>query len=283
MNPEEIKNAIDTALLAVKNISDEKLKDKTYEIVLNNLLNRSKIAHTEETSASTLEKDKKIVLPSYEALCNKFSVSREKINECFEFKNNEVEILTQISLSSNAYEQLIFTILTMTLRKIVFDERDIESSKLRESAGIKGISSLVNLSTNLKKYPTYIVHKTGKKGNTNTSYRLTIDGYNLGISIIKQILNSGKIPDILNELSENNAPAKIKRNSGLSKEIKKMIDEGFFSNFKSVNDAQIELNKRGYHNRRQDMDACIRQSYMKSQKLLLRDKKDGVWVYIIKK
>ncbi len=47
--------------------------------------------------------------------------------------------------------------------------------------------SIVNLSTNLHKYQTQIVHKKGPRGSTDTSYKLTIPGEQEGLKIIKEI------------------------------------------------------------------------------------------------
>ena len=43
--------------------------------------------------------------------------------------------------------------------------------------------------TVLKKYPEFIIHKSGKRGSINTSYKLTIEGYNKGVKLIEKILS----------------------------------------------------------------------------------------------
>ena len=150
---------------------------------------------------------------------------------------------------------------------------------LREAAKYKGIGTLVNLSTSLKKFPQYIIHKHGKKGSNSGSYKLTVDGYNYGVNLIQKFF-SGE--DVV-ELAEDTKSHKKVRNSGLGKEVDRLYDEGFFEDFKKVTEAQKELKRRGFFNRRQDVDAYVRQNLMKTKKLLLREKREGTWHYVKRK
>lgn len=283
MNSDKIKGLIESVRKAVEHIDDQKLKERTYEIVLNNLLSSSKIGlhatQEPERPEKIEEPNDKPLLNPIAILASKFKVDHEKVEDYFEFKNNSIHILHPLQTYFSNERHLLFTLVLLTIQKIVYDIREIDSSVLREAAKHKGISTLVNLSTNLKKFPQYIIHKHGQKGSNSGSYQLTVDGYNYGVSIIQKFF-SGE--DIV-ELAEDAKSHKKGRNSGLGKEVDKLYEEGFFDDFKKVTEAQKELKRRGFFNRRQDVDAYIRQNLMKTKNLLLREKKDGTWHYVKRK
>ena len=286
MTPEEIKKYIEIARKSVEGIEDKSLKEKTYEIVLNNLLSKKSTNKSKEleSEAKTEKKTtKKESSDPYQELSKKFGISKENIEDYFEIKENNIEILYPLNLSSNIEEHFIFTLLILTLKKIAFGEREIDSTQLRESAKVKGLRSLVNLSTNLKKYPKYIIHKRGKIGSTNTSYKLTTEGYNKGIEIITKIVNGDPIKEEKTKVKKTSNSSSSKRTSGLTKEIDKLFEEGFFDTFITVNTIKKELRKRGFFNKRQDIDSYIRKTLMKAKGLLLREKKNKVWHYVKRK
>jgi hypothetical protein len=288
MNSEKIKEFIGIAKESVSDIKDLQQREKTYEIVLNSLIIGEKTSNVESKPSehvlsgfkkNALIQKKRDLSNSITILSKKFNVSPEKIEDYFEVNGTNFEILCPISMGSSAEEHLMFTILILTLKKIAFDERELNSADLRDMAKSKGIKSLVNLSTNLKKYSQFIIHKSGKKGSTNTSYKLTIDGYNKGVEYIKKILSGEKI-------SAESTPSVSRgksTNSGMPKEIDTLYNEGFFDTFKTITDVRDELNKRTFFNRRQDIDAYIRQTLTKARGLLIREKKNKTWNYVKKK
>ncbi len=282
MKPENIKELIDIALKSVEDIKDQTLREKTYEIVLSSLLSKEK-KPVEQIPVNKVEIpkedngfDEKTSNPILK-IAGKFNVDSFKIKDYFEFNGGDIEILFPISLKSVADEQLYFTLILLTLKKIGFDEREIDSADLRKSAKLRGIKSLVNLSTNLKKYPEYVIHKHAKIGSISGSYKLTTEGYNRGFEIIMNVLNGQQMYQDSNP--KKSIKKKVKK-SELTNELTKLYEEGFFDDFKSVTDAEKELKKRGFFNKRQEVDSSIRKVLTQSKKLLLREKINGTWCYV---
>lgn len=281
MNEKEMKEIIHMAWEAVSDIKDESRRTKTYEIILNNLLSKAK-------NPKIIEEKKKIPIASSEEYLDNFAkklnVDKEKLEDFIEFDAEDINILFPIKRNSNREEHLIFSLMYLTTKRICFEEKEVESSKLRELMASKGISSLVNLSTNLKKFPSLIIHKAGKRGSTNTYYRLTIEGLSKGLGLLKEIIEKGnKVEGIEADFLENtgNLKKRAKRSSALSEEINKILDEGFFNEFKTVNKLMAELRARGFFNKRQDIDSYLRKILL--GKKLLREKIDGTWSYVLKK
>ncbi|MFC1753568.1 hypothetical protein ACFL96_09285 [Thermoproteota archaeon] len=225
-------------------------------------------------------------------LAAKCSVSPDVVIDYIHFEGEHIEILADITRRSNAESQLLYTLLVLTIRKIAFSVREIDSSVLREGVATKGIRSLVNLSTNIKKFPSLIAHKRGKRGKINTAYMLTTEGYSCGLTLLKRLFGGEQLSDLdlsflksakIKRKGKKGAKANNTRKSGLNVEVEKMLGEGFFDQFRTVTEACTELRKRGFFNRRQDVDAVIRKSLMQSKGLLLREKQDRTWHYVKRK
>ncbi|PIN73756.1 hypothetical protein COV20_06065 [Candidatus Woesearchaeota archaeon CG10_big_fil_rev_8_21_14_0_10_45_16] len=280
MNEQELKEIINIAWSAVKDIEDKDRRQKTYEIIMNNLIGKAKKPEVvKERSKSPIT-----IIDSIEKLAKKLNIDKEKLEDFIEVDTDDMNILFPIKRNSNREEHLIFSLVYLTIRKLCLEVREIESSKLRELMASRGLGSLVNLSTNLKKFPTLIAHKSGKKGSTNTYYRLTIEGFSKGLWLLKEIIEKGnKVEKIEADFLESTRGFKkrAKRSSALSNEINMIIDEGFFTEFKSVNKLMNELRTRGFFNKRQDIDSYLRKVLL--GKRLLREKIDGTWNYVIKK
>jgi hypothetical protein len=73
--------------------------------------------------------------------------------------------------------------------KLFYNVDEINSSKLRETLQDSGVEKLIPLSTKLKNYTDWIIHKRGQIGCTNTSYRITPEGYRQGLNLLKDIIN----------------------------------------------------------------------------------------------
>lgn len=280
MNEKELKEIINMAWSAVKDIDDKDRRLKTYEIIMNNLIGKT------EKPEIVKEKGKNSLTTtdSLEKLTKKLNIDNEKLGDFIEVDTDDMNLLFPIKRNSNREEHLIFSLIYLTIRKLYSEDREIESSKLRELMASRGLGSLVNLSTNLKKFPSLIAHKSGKRGSTNTYYRLTIEGFSKGLWLLKEVIEKGnKVEKIEADFLENTGGFKkrAKRSSALSDEINKIIDEGFFTEFKSVNKLKDDLRDRGFFNKRQDIDSYLRKVLL--GKRLQREKINGTWNYVIKK
>jgi len=283
MNEQKLKEIIRMTQNAVQDIDDKDTRLKTYELIINNLLNQEKKVHSTEQK----EKIKEIIIESDNAidrLSKKLNIDKDVIDDFIEFNGAEITLLFPIKRYSNREKHLIFALIYLTIKKICFEEKEIESSLLRELMANKGLSSLVNLSTNLKKYPSFINHKASKRGSTNTYYKLTIEGLSKGTQVLKELLSDRKQIEEMNiDFLDNKQGSKKRagRSSALSTEINNLLNNGFFDTFRTVNELVEELKSRGFFNRRQDVDSYVRQSLL--GKKLLREKSGNIWRYVLKK
>lgn len=204
-------------------------------------------------------------------------VTQDELLKIFDFEENVINILVHPQGDNEGEKQITATILLLTAYYYYFNEQEISSSELRQKLQDVGITSLVNLSTNLRLYPNLLVHKKSKKGSTNTYYRITIPGLELGRSLIRK--NAGKSKQGDSQLAI--VGKTNKRSSGLGNEIKKLLEDGFFNIPLDVNSVKKELEKRGIHNPRQEVDSYLRKVLL--GKKLIRDKEDGIWKYAVKK
>ena len=117
-------------------------------------------------------------------------IDESKIHNVFDFDKRNVRIIYPIANLdvSESIKQYKATLLYLTALKYCYGVSEISSGELRNNLEDMGLNkSLVNLSTNLKSFPQYIVHKKGPKGSTATSYKLTIPGEREAIKIIKEL------------------------------------------------------------------------------------------------
>jgi len=277
MNSVELQKAVAIAQEAIKDIEDEQLRLKTYEIVLNNLLG-GKSGAVEKSEKEIVKKDIAKTGP-YKLLSSKIGVELDRIEDFFEI-SDDVDLLFLVKRESTIEEHLLFLLVYLTAKKICFDNKEADSSHIREMMAIKQISNLTNLSTHIKKFPSLINHKTRKKGSIKTAYRITNEGIAKGLRLIKQIILEGKTNNISMDFLGPRIIRK-KNTTGLSNAINQLVSEGFFNNPIPSKKVVIELRKRGFFNRRQDVDAYLRKVLLGNS--LLREKVDKVWHYVIKK
>ena len=115
----------------------------------------------------------------------------DKIDHIFDFDKHDVRLIHPI-ISENVSEsikQYKATLLYLMALKYCYGLHEISSRELRKKLEDLGLKSLVNLSTNLKSFSSFIVHKKGAKGNTDTSYKITIPGEMEAIRIIKDLVS----------------------------------------------------------------------------------------------
>ena len=162
---------------AIKNISEQKEMLRTLK---------------PRTKKSVIKKEPKeekaLIKDSIEKLAQKTDLTVEELKHIFDFEENDVRIIHPVE-GKESERQLNATILYLTVYKYCFGLEEIDSGDLRKKLTDLGIGSLVNLSSNLKRYKNYIVHKMSAWGATDTSYRITIPGELRGIKLIKELGN----------------------------------------------------------------------------------------------
>ncbi len=135
------------------------------------------------------KEEKTLIKDSVEKLAQKTDLTVEELKHIFDFEENDVRIIHPVEGKSEGERQLNATLLYLTVYKYCFGLEEINSGDLRKKLTDLGIGSLVNLSSNLKRYKNYLVHKMSARGATDTSYRITIPGEIRGIKIIKELGN----------------------------------------------------------------------------------------------
>lgn len=276
-----MKKAIVIASEAVSGMEEGDLKLKSYEVILNNLLKNktdvgivTKICPQKEDTNSG----------SYDVLAKKLELKNPVIIKDFVEIGDNIKIFPKIKRDNAIEEQALFLIIYMAIRKTCLDQIEINSSDLREVLANHQIDSIKNLSTNVKKISRFIVHKSGKIGSTKTSYRVTHEGISYGLSSFKKIIE-GEDPSKMDvgffgiKSVKRNKTSKTTSKVGL--EITKLLEEGFFDDYKTPGEVLKEVKRRGFFNRRQDIDAYMRRTLL--GKKLLRNKINKIWHYIIKK
>jgi hypothetical protein len=278
MNPEKLKRAIAIATDAVSSMNDKDLKLKSYEVILNNLL-KSELSQ-ETVSQMSPPKEDNLNTNSYQLLSKKLDCDENVLRDFIEL-GERPRLLFKINKDNAIEQQITFLLIFLSVNKICYGDQEIKSSTLREVLAIHQIQAINNLSTNVKKFGRFIVHKSGKIGSTNTSYRITEKGNSYGLSLLSEIIKGKNA----SELDLKFLGAKIsKRNKYTSKvgnEIENLLNEGFFNEHKKSNEVVAELRKRGFFNRRQDIDAYLRQVLL--GKKLLREEINKKWSYVIKR
>ncbi|PIO07893.1 hypothetical protein COU59_02445 [Candidatus Pacearchaeota archaeon CG10_big_fil_rev_8_21_14_0_10_34_12] len=228
-----------------------------------------------------VETDKnKINTNLYSLLAKKLDLKEELLRDYIDLEK-EPKLLFNIKRSNSVEEHLIFLLSFLSVNRVCFDEKEIKSNELRRILAEHKISAINSLSTNVKKFNRFIVHRAGKIGSKNTSYRITEEGFSKGLIILSEILSGENSSKINLDFLELKIVKRNKYNSKVGEEINKLVGEGFFKEYKKSKEVVSELRKRGFFNRRQDIDAYLRKSLL--GKSLLRDKINGTWKYVMKK
>lgn len=79
-----------------------------------------------------------------------------------------------------------------------------------------------------------------------------------------------------------NKPAKVSY-TGLAGGLRMLIDNGFFSEPKTIDEIIAELNREGYYNTHAGVSSTLSMTFVKSQKTLTRLKKGSKWAYVKRK
>ena len=91
--------------------------------------------------------------------------------------------------TSTRESQVKASLLFLTINKLIHGLNEISSSEFRACLLDIGVP-IKNLSTTLKNYYEYIVHKRGPIGSTKTSYRITSIGFQKGLMLLKDIIKN---------------------------------------------------------------------------------------------
>lgn len=110
------------------------------------------------------------------------------------------------------------------------------------------------------------------------------------------VVHSYKINAFLDSLSTeqtiqtrtktSNTDRKLKKLTGVGQDIQELIDEGFLKHPKTVNEVEIELNRKTKYHQSRVIDATIRTVFVRSRKTLKRipneTKGRAKWLYVNK-
>ena len=105
-------------------------------------------------------------------------------------RENDVKLIDSKFIKSIATKevQLDTSLALLLIYKYVFKLDKFPSALLRKKLQLLGIKSLVNLTTNLHKYPEFIIHDAGKIGSMDNYFLITQPGENRIKSQIKGYL-----------------------------------------------------------------------------------------------
>ncbi len=185
----EIKEFIKKSEESVEGVNDEKLRLKAFEVVLNNLIKSS--IEEKNISYSEKPKSKDVVNKSMDKLnkdnlLNALNMSDIQLNNIVDFDDNDFRILPRIQGKSEAKRQQQATLIILTVKYYCYDDREINTSELKNKLRNMGIKSLENMATNLKDFENYIIKK-GEQRSPATLYRVTDPGIKEGLKLIKEL------------------------------------------------------------------------------------------------
>src|SRR3989344_1659143 len=128
-----------------------------------------------------------------EEIKSKLKIEGIKYNELhsvFNLDKNKLIILRGFKNNNLGETYIKSTLLAFVAHKLFYNIDELNSSKLREILRDSGVEKLVRLSTKLKNYTGWIIHKRGQIGCTNTSYIITSEGYRQSLNLLKDIINN---------------------------------------------------------------------------------------------
>ncbi|MBU0470535.1 MAG: hypothetical protein KKA62_01165 [Nanoarchaeota archaeon] len=125
-----------------------------------------------------------------EELCGFIGLLEEKLRKILFVRENDVTLIDTKFIDSKSTKeiQLDTSLALLLLYKYVFDLDKCPSMLLRKKLQLMGIKSLVNLTTNLHKFPEYVIHDAGKVGSTDNYFLITQPGENRIKAKIKKYL-----------------------------------------------------------------------------------------------
>ncbi len=125
----------------------------------------------------------------------KYNLTSDNLYSVINIVDNKIILLRGWKGTSNRESQVKSTLLLLTVNKLIYGLDEINSSEFRRCLLDAGVP-VKNLSTTLRNYSTYIIHKRGPIGSTKTSYRITSLGFPKGIMLLKDIIENTSNFDI---------------------------------------------------------------------------------------
>lgn len=125
----------------------------------------------------------------------KYNLTTDSLNSVINLVNDGIMLLRGWHGSSDSESHVRSTLLYLTVNRLLYGLEEVDSSELRMCLLNAGVE-MKNHSTTLKSYSTYIIHKRGPIGSTNTSYRITPLGFQKGIILLKDIIENTSNFDI---------------------------------------------------------------------------------------
>jgi len=124
-------------------------------------------------------------------LCDDAKIERRDFDDIFFIKENQINILVPIDGKKESDKHLKVVLLILTVNDYLLETDFIKSSDLGKILKKLGISSIVNLSTNLSKKRKFLLPE-GKAKSKNFGFRITIPGKYEGLKIIKELAENGQ-------------------------------------------------------------------------------------------
>ncbi|MBS3105140.1 hypothetical protein J4234_02700 [Candidatus Woesearchaeota archaeon] len=182
---DELKEKIKLAQQAVEDVIDPKLKEKAFEVVLNNLISgNNQLVPILQTDSQPIQTQNKVTNDKLYNFLNATNVTEQQITNIFDLDGESIRIIGAIPGNTDSKKQRNATLILLTAKHYIKNEREINVPELKKTLEDLGIRSLVNLSTNLKGFENFIIMK-GSKGSKSTSYRITNPGVTQGVELIK--------------------------------------------------------------------------------------------------
>lgn len=182
---DELKEKIKLAQQAVEDVSDPKLKEKAFEVVLNNLIigTKQQVA-TLQNDNQPIQTQNNLTNNSLYNFLNAANITEQQITNIFDLDGESIRIIGAIPGNTDSKKQRNATLILLTAKHYIKSEREVDVPELKKILEDLGIGSLVNLSTNLKGFENFIIMK-GSKGSKSTSYRITNPGITQGVELIR--------------------------------------------------------------------------------------------------
>ncbi len=146
---------------------------------------RKKIVNSKkEAEVINLEEDNFI-----EERLKEQNIEKNDFDSIYNISAWHIIILRGFKGSTYAESHIKSMLLLMTAYKLLTNKDEINSSLIRKMLQQSGVPNLPALTTTLKNFTTFIIHKRRAIGSTKTSYGLTALGFREGIVLIKDIIN----------------------------------------------------------------------------------------------
>ena len=149
-------------------------------IVSGSKVPRTKISHAKKDTVTPIEQEIKLKPNGVSEFAKHLGIPEENLRKVMFFRENDVRVIDTkfISTTETKELQLDLSLAYLTALKYAFGVDRCHASFLRTKLTLQGVASLTNLTTNLHKYPQYIIHEAGKKGSTENFFLITQPGEN---------------------------------------------------------------------------------------------------------